>query len=548
MKNCLKISQLLSIVLITVVLFPACEDYFVNPLKDKDTGEDINLLIVDFNFFKTRMTYNITDAKTGEIINAEATVTFSGKNANDIVNYSGEKNQMYKTSLGKLELTSDPNISISTSKPFEFSVTVEIKGYNSLTKALTVQSEGIKTFELALAKVADQNKTELTGEIDPGSDTVFHFTPPVTGVKSATVSETPYKIGYTVTLSSLLKFKDESGQLLFNSQDELMKAYKNDPANFIKVAISSFTGYQPGIEVVTIAGITRNALFHKLETGNLTSLVIAGKKVADLNGGIIYSECANPADFTPKKLTFVTFENNSWNMKETKITHNTLNFNYTLATVSVEELCAKGSSITFKSNVISSFAIVADVFDQDNKLLTTISFKGKFPETFVVENVPAKAVKLVFKDNNPSFKAIQPLQISNFCSGSYDVTVEPAAGYTQYQIVLKALCKDNNEVAIAPTYSAEIKLKNTDDPWQGINMIGGVVDVLGIPNTDYEMRLLWNSEWEYSSYSTKFDENGNYIGAPLKDTKIVTKKLPDGRIRISVEKIFDQNICDDLGW
>jgi len=547
MKNFVKISQILSVVLMTVVLFSACEDYFVNPLKDKDTGEDINLLIVDFNFFKTRMTYNITDAKTGEIIKTEATVTFTGKNANDIVNYSGEKNRMYKTSLGKLELTSDPNIPVSASNPFEFSVTVEIKGYNSLTKAFTVQSEGIKTFELALAKVADQKETELEGEIDP-SDTIFHFIAPVNGIKSASVSETPYKIGYSITISNMLKFKDESGQLLFKTQDELMNAYKNDPANFIKVTISSFTGYQPGIEVVTISGTARNAMFHKLETGNLTSLVIAGKKVADLNGGIINSECANPADFTPKTLTFVTFENNSWNMKGTKIAHNTLNFNYTLSTVSAEELCAKGSSITFKSNIISSFAIAADVFDQDNKLLTTISFNGKFPETFVVENVPSKAVTLIFKNNNPSFKAIQPLQIGNFCSGSYEVTVEPASGYTQYQIVLKALCKDNNDVAIAPTYSAEIKLKNSDNPWQGVNMIGGVVDVLGIPNTDYELRLLWNSEWEYSSYSTKFDENGNYAGAPIKDTKIVTRKLPDGRIRISVERIFDQNICDDLGW
>jgi hypothetical protein len=547
MKNFVKISQLLSVVMMTVVLFTACEDYFVNPLKDKDTGEDINLLIVDFNFFKTRMTYNITDAKTGEIIKTEATVTFTGKNANDIVNYSGEKNKMYKTSLGKLELTTDPNIPVSASNPFEFSVTVEIKGYNSLTKAFTVQSEGIKTFELALAKVADQNETELEGEIDP-SDTVFHFIAPVNGIKSASVSETPYKIGYTVTISNMLKFKDESGQLLFTTKDDLLNAYKNDPANFIKVTISSFTGYQPGIEVVTIAGTARNAMFQKLETGNLTNLVIAGKKVANLNGGTINAECVNAADFVPKILTFVNFENNSWNMKGTKIAHNVLNFNYTLATVSAEELCAKGSSITFKSNIISSFAIAADVFDQDDKLLTTISFNGKFPETFVVENVPSKAVKLVFKNNNPSFKAIQPLQISNFCSGSYEVTVEPAAGYTQYQIVLKAMCKDNNEIAIAPTYSAEIKLKNSDNPWQGVNMIGGVVDVLGIPNTDYELRLLWNSEWEYSSYSTKFDENGNYAGAPLKDTKIVTRILPDGRIRISVERIFDQNICDDLGW
>ena len=102
-------------------------------------------------------------------------------------------------------------------------------------------------------------------------------------------------------------------------------------------------------------------------------------------------------------------------------------------------------------------------------------------------------------------------------------------------------------IAVAPTYSAEVKLKNSDI-WQGINMNGGVADVLGKPNEDYELRLLWKSEWEYSSYSTKFDANGNYLGTPVDDTKIVSKKLPDGRIQISVEQIFEQNICDDMGW
>mgnify|MGYP001765641619 CR=1 FL=1 len=70
------------LILISVVLFTACEDYFVNPLKDKETGEDINLLIIDLNFFKTRMTYHLKDAKTGETIQADAKISFSGKNAN----------------------------------------------------------------------------------------------------------------------------------------------------------------------------------------------------------------------------------------------------------------------------------------------------------------------------------------------------------------------------------------------------------------------------------------------------------------------------------
>ena len=547
MKNTIKTNLLLSVILMMGFLFSSCDDYFTNPLKDKDTDEDINLLIVDFNFFKTRMTYNITDAKTGEIIQTEAVIKFTGKNANDIVTYAGEKNQEYLTSVGQLELTTDPSVAMSANSPFEFTVNVEIKGYNSLNKAFTIQSEGIKTFDLALLKKTDQTETDLTGEIDSENDTIFHFISPDAGFKSAMVSETPYKIDYTITLSNLLKYTDESNQLLFKNKEEALDAYNNDPDNFIKVTISSFNDYQPGIEVVTIDGKTRNALFHKLETGNLTNLVIAGKKVGSLNGGVITSVCKNASDFLPKILTFVKFENDSWKMIGTSITHGTLNFDYTLATVSQEELCETGSSITFKSNIISSFAFTADVFGQDNKLITTKYFKGKFPETFVVENVPSKAVKLVFRDNNPSFKLIQPLQISNFCSGNYEVSVEPASGYTEYQVVLKAICKDNKEIAVAPTYSAEVKLKNSDI-WQGINMNGGVADVLGKPNEDYELRLLWKSEWEYSSYSTKFDANGNYLGTPVDDTKIVSKKLNDGRIQISVEQVFEQNICDDMGW
>ncbi len=173
--------------------------------------------------------------------------------------------------------------------------------------------------------------------------------------------------------------------------------------------------------------------------------------------------------------------------------------------------------------------------------------KEIFPQTFVVENVPSKAVKLIFRNNNPSFNQIAPLEISDFCSGNYEINVTPTSGYQQYQIILKALCRDNKEIAIAPTYSAQIKLKNSQT-WQEINMKGGIVDYLGLPNEDYELRLLWKSEWEYSSYSTKFDISGNYLGEPKKDAKVKSKKLIDGRMQISVEKTFEQNICEDLGW
>jgi hypothetical protein len=165
-----------------------------------------------------------------------------------------------------------------------------------------------------------------------------------------------------------------------------------------------------------------------------------------------------------------------------------------------------------------------------------------------LENVPSKSAKLVFRNNNPSIKPISNLQVTNLCSGNYDVFIEPAEGYLQYQIVLRAHCRDNSAVAIAPTYSAEVKIRNSTDPWQTVTMKGGVVDLLGKPNMDYEMRLLWNSDWEYSDYSTKFDVNGHYLGKPDNDATVVSKMLEDGRIQILVDKIFEQNICDDINW
>jgi hypothetical protein len=547
MKTQKKINKLILIAIAFLVSFASGCNYLDDPTEDKETGEKINLLVLDFNFFHTRMTYKLVDAKTGDLIKANATVTFSGKNANDIVSYTGTKHEEYNTTEGQLELTTDPNITINSGSSFDFSVNVMAEGYNSLSKGISVNSEGIKTFELNLSKKSDEENTDLTGGVDFGNgDTVFHFMAPAIGLKSVSVA-TPYEIDHSFTLDDLMKFRDNSGAPLFSSKTEAFQTYLKDTANFIKVSTSKFTSYPAGVDVVNFGSGSRNALFHKLETGTLTKMQVASKEVANLNGGKITSKCSIAEDFLPLILGFVQFENNHWNILGTTLTSTSLNFNYTLATFSEEELCKTGSSITFKADVISSFSIDADVYDINDKLITSIGFKGNFPQTFVVENVPSMAVKLVFRNNNPSFNQIAPLEIANFCSGNYEVKIAPASGYEQYQIILKALCKDNKEFAIAPTYGAEVKLKS-EQIWQQINMKGGIVDYLGKPNEDYELRLLWKNEWETSSYSTKFDANGNYLGDPKKDAKIKSKRLSDGRMQISVEKTFEQNICDDLGW
>ena len=549
MKNTFKKNRSKSIVWILFILFMSgCGEYFDNPMIDKETGEDINLLIIDFNFFKTSMTYKLFDATDGSQITKEAKINFTGQNGDDIVTFAGEKKDNFYTSQGQLELTIDPNVSISENTNVEFAINVDIQGYNNLAKGIQIQTEGKKTYELYLSKIADEEESDLTGDIDySDGDTTFYFGGN-SSTKSATVIEKSYEINYSLTMSNLLKFKDAGGNLLFNSSAEVMAAFNLDPDNFINISLSLFTSYKPGIELLNIGGSPQSVLFQKLETGKLKSLTIDGRTVANFNGGVMNSVCKYLGDNEPDIFGFADFKNSSWTMLGKEVVYTSVDISYTLAEVISDSVCKTGGEITFGSNTKTSFSIDADVYDTDDNYLMSINFKGNFPETFVLENVPEMPVKLVFRNNNPAFAAIPSMEIENLCQGNYEVDVDINDGFVEYQVVLKAICADNKSVGIAPTYSAEVKIKNSEDLWQGVEMISGVTDVLGKPDQEYELRLLWEDEWEYSTYFTKFDKDGNYLGTPEADAKIESKILDDGRIQIYIEKIFSQSICDDMGW
>ncbi len=550
MKKSAKTNRFRLIFSLIVVLFiSGCGEYFDNPLIDKETGEDINILIIDFNFFKTSMSYKLLDAADGSLITKSAKITFAGQNSDDIVTFAGEKRGEFDISEGQLELTIDPNISISESTPFEFAVNVDIEGYNHLAKGIQIQNEGKKTYELYLSKIADEEESDLTGNVDNnGDETVFNFTESSTGTKSATRIEKPFLINYSLKMSDLLKFKDAAGNLIFNTEQEVTEAYQNDPDSFIKLSVSKYSSYLPGIELVNIDGTVQNVLFQKLETGKLKRLKIGGKVVADFNGGVITSSCEFTGSNQPDFFGFTHFESSSWSMPATKVIHDNLQFSYTLAQVIEDSVCKTGGEISFNSNFKSSFSIDADIFDQNNNFLFTMTFKGRFPETFIMENVPDVPVKVVFRNNNPAFEPIQPIEVESLCSGNYNVDVEVKSNYVEYQVVLRAMCADNPSVGIAPTYNAEVRLKGSKDAWQGISMVGGKTDILGIPDREYQIRLLWDGEWEYSTYFTEFDKDGKYTHHVEEGAKIESKVLDDGRVQINIEKIFSQGICDDMGW
>ncbi len=530
---------------LAVVLFAslgACGEMFDDPFKDKETGEDVNILIVDFNFFTTRMSFKFMDVTNNQLITQEATVTFTGPNAGDIVTFAGEKETQHLTSQGQLELTVDPNVEFSASSPLDFTVHVQVEGYEDFTQNIQLNSEGKKTFELVLSPVSGGDEDVLDGGEDGGS-IIFSVMP----TKSAAIaSEKPYRVNYSVTKEDMVKFTDASGQKIFNSENELMAAYKQNPSGFFQLTVDIKTGFPTTAEKIWNNETATLALFSKLETGNVVSLVIDGHTVKNLNGGVITQLCSYTGTPEPEIFGFAQFQNNAWNISAEPVNHTSLNISYVLVQASTDALCSSGASIKFASNSKSSFSIDADIYDMQGEHITTCNFKGNFPETFVLENVPNVAAWIVFRNNNPAFTEIAPLKVPALCSGNYEVDVDAADGYVEYEIILKATCPDDPSLIVAPSYSGEIRTKNSNDLWQGVDMVGGIANVLAKPNQEYTYRFLWKDEWEQSSFHTEFDANGNYLNDS--DSRVTSELLDDKRIRITIRHEFKQSVCDDLGW
>lgn len=540
-------SKKITLVLLALAVMLAACDHLKDPLKDKETGEDINLLIVDFNFFRTHLTVNLYDATTHKRIELPSSITFTGKNGKDIVTYTGNKKPSFEILQGQLELTVDPNVKVSEAVPLNFGVTVEAEGYTSMSKTETFLTEGKKSVDIFLARKSDQTGTQIGGEVETGNgDTtiVFSFAGS-TKLKSASV-EKPFSIKYELALNDFLKLKDESGNLLFASSQAFWDAYNARKENFLFIQVNSFNDYPAWPDVLKKDGNTENIILRILETGTVEYMSVDGKKVGSFNGAAMKAAAMWSAAPEPKVWGYAVYDKDGWLFQGKEIVITSLPHAYTLIHASDAIFCSTGAAIRFEAGFKSSFSIIADVFDMKGALLFTRNFSGNFPTEFVLENVPGVPAKLVFRNNNPSFKPIPDLNIPDLCSGKYTVSVLPQEGFIGYQIVLKAFCPDNPAIAVAPTYSGEYRFAGTSGEWQGGFMQGGVLDLLGKPDQEYEYRLLWENEWELTRFTTTFNSDGSY---PYNsDSRITSEKLSDGRIRINVSHTFKQSVCDKMNW
>jgi hypothetical protein len=168
MKNKI-IARILSLTgtIVIVGCLVGCSDMFVDPTKDKDSGESISLLVLDPNFIKNKIAVRFVDMNTNQPINTEQiTVNFYGDDAANLVTFAGDKKQEFKTKSSIIEVGYDPNITVDATNPIELTVVAESENYISAPQFISYTTGGIKNLIVKMVGLGSFKTTT----IDPYSE------------------------------------------------------------------------------------------------------------------------------------------------------------------------------------------------------------------------------------------------------------------------------------------------------------------------------------------------------------------------------------------
>lgn len=532
-----------------VILFTSfsCNDLFNNPLKDKETGEDITLLLLDPDFFETSFTINLVDVQTNEPLSVPANIYVGGPDSMYVCDFKGEKLKLYSTQNGSFELNIDPARTPSESDPIELTFRADnVPSYVSLITTVSYATEGAKTVTIYMLseQVNDDEgeDEELEGEYNDEGDVIFGFAPN-DGFKSAVAENNvrPYTFGYSIKGANLLKFKNKQGQAIFANNADVLAKYLADKANFAKITVAYLNVSKTNYKVIS----GNKTMYTLNERVYVKKLILGGQEVGQFNGGTV--------EATLNWLTNVLATPDYWGWwdisksrfladKTTSFTGFT-NLKYTAWAYKVSP-CALGANINFKSTAKVMFNLEGAFHDSNNRKIGSAGFEGVFDKSFKLENVSSEPGVIKFTKNYFTYEDIPDIQVSNFCSGDINVEVKPKAGYEVYEIALTAYCKDNPAVGLSPTYAAQYKpVGDALAPWQPIKISGGVFRILAKPNTDYQFKLNFDGDYEYIDISTDF--NKNTTGS---ETKIDYKGKTNGVHIVRISHVFNQSVCDKLGW
>lgn len=161
-------------IMILILGMIACKDMFKDPLKDKETGDDITVLLMDRNFITTKLVIRLEDLATQQVINNEPVeVRFTGADAANLITFGGKKQTIFTTSSGFVEVGCDPNVAINSQNPLELTVVANGTNYVSAPQFVSYTSEGIKDLTIKMYRKSTLKSAKI-GSFDEPFDLSFN--------------------------------------------------------------------------------------------------------------------------------------------------------------------------------------------------------------------------------------------------------------------------------------------------------------------------------------------------------------------------------------
>lgn len=161
-------------IIILVSGMMACKDMFKDPLKDKETGDDITVLLMDRNFITTKLVIRLEDLSSQQVVSNEPVeVRFSGADAANLITFGGNKQTVFTTSTGFVEVGYDPNMVINTQNPLELTVVASGANYISAPQFVSYTSEGIKDLTIKMYQKSTLKSAKI-GSFDEPFDLSFN--------------------------------------------------------------------------------------------------------------------------------------------------------------------------------------------------------------------------------------------------------------------------------------------------------------------------------------------------------------------------------------
>ena len=466
------------VLLATLFVTNSCSDLLNNPMKDKETGEDLTLLLLDLNFFDTKINIQFQNAETGEIINQdELNVYIVGDDADKIVDFEGKKNASYRVKNGLLELAVDPNFTPTETDPIEFTVIAETDEYKwySLPTQVSVPQTGINDVTVEMYYEAEEQVIQKGNELQLKSANSFLITPPFYLVFNADNNYSYYKNDYTS-----IKFQD--GYSVYYHY--LPPSGKNKINGQVTLKASNFTGL-PGDDYGFYGQYFTNGAityFNNLEKEKTYNNIYNYRFYAAIKEHL--TRCNTPLkvkitkeDDQPGTAKFkykMTFSNGS-------IKNGNISVNFPIVNPYTKE-----KSYTFTYSISPIYVPV------DNATTTfEIKPEGQYdfttPQTIVYNDGP--------------------------CGKTFDVGIKTKNGLKPYKIIATVSC-DGGAIGAAPTMSGTFSEKGTSTK-TNFSFNQGVATLQLKDKTDYSIEGSYNGSNASFDFTTDVSKIGSVASSTL---------------------------------